>query len=612
VTRALRIVAVAAAPALLALHRIDAADVWMQLATGRLVARTGSLPAHDPFAAPPPAPWLVHDWLASVLLSAVHAVAGAPGLVLLSVALTTAAVVLPLVLAARDRLPPAPFEIAALVATLVAYERFFVRPEMFSFLALTLWVQALARGAPRRGRDVAALALLQAVWANLHAAFVLGPALAALAVAGDLFDVRRRTGRWQRPPLARALLPLVALTACGVNPYGPRLLVHLAQAGGNAASLRRGIVEWQPTFAAPIGSDITLVAFTASFVLVAVACVWGLRRGRGFELLAVAMLAVLACTARRHLALWAFGALPLAAAWCARAAAARRVVAGAAAPAPGFLDWIAATARRRTVLASRLVPVLALVLAADVARGAFHRRFGPPRTLGWGVSDADHPIGAAEFVARHGLPGPLFNNIAAGGYLAWRFAPQLPVWVDGRLLDAERFRAYRQCLESPAAFDALAAARGFRLVVFALQPYAPRGLMQHLYASPAWRLTFLDGEGAVFVREDAGAPPALRLEAPLAAGDAPVGRPAAFGRACDPGPALRRGRVLFDLGFPAAARADLARAVQHCGRDADAWYGLGVCHAALGDLAAARDCWQTALRLDARHPGARAALARVR
>ena len=540
----LRTAVVIAVPVSLALHAIDAADIWIHLAAGRFIAAHG-WPAQDPFSAPPQPPWLAHDGLASLVLWATHAATGPAGLVVLSAMACAGALVLPLALARRDRLPSLAFECALLAGAFIACERFFVRPEVFTFLFAAIWVQALARGLPRRGRDVVALAALQALWANMHAAFVLGPLLAALAVAGDLVDTRRRERRWRPPGALRALLPVAALAACCVHPYGPGVLAHVLRAGRDvgAGELRRGIAEWQPTFAGPIAGDPTLAVFVMSLAVVAGLAWWGRRRVRGFELLAVLVLAALACTSRRHLALWALVALPCAAAWWARREAAR--------------------ATRGRGVAGAFVLLLALAFALDVTRGRFYARFGPPRQLGFGVSSADHALDAVAFVQREGLGGPLFNNIAAGSLLLERTGTALPVWVDGRLLDAARFRAYRRCLESPAAFDALAAEQDFRLVVLAMQPHPPVRLVRHLNASPAWRLVFLDGEGAVWVRagvrDDLAA---LSLDAPLAA--APTGARAGFWNVCDAGEAGRRGLLLHALGYPGAARDDLIRARLHC------------------------------------------------
>jgi hypothetical protein len=608
----------------LALHAIDSADIWFHLATGDRILSHG-LPQIDPFgAARPPVPWLVHDWLGGVVFAVVHRIGGAPALVLLSVLVFAVALVLPLVLAQRAGRATWPYEIAMLFGTLIAAERFFVRPEMFTILFATIWVQALAAGAPRTRRELWLLGLLQAVWTNLHAAFLLGPLLATLAIVGDGLD--RALGRVPRQPLPRLrlALPLVCILASCLTPYGPRLLVHVVGAWRDvgARELRAGIVEWQATFAQPVAGDFVLMLFVASLVAVAVAFLAGRRRLRGFEVLASAALIALACTSRRHLPLYAVTVLPLAAACIARRPQT------AARPAPQ-------RSRMAAAVAAALPLVVATLLAADAVRGSYWARFGPPRTFGLGISAADHPIGAGDFVAQHRLPGPLFNNIAAGSYLIWRVHGDPPVLVDGRLLDPAMFRIYRRCLQSRPEFDAFTVQNGTRLVVLALQPFAPVGVFRHLAELPQWKLVYLDAEGAVFVHESvlASHPELmpLSLATPLPENTAPLGHAAGLLQRCDAGEAGRRGLVLGALGFPAAASADLTRAMLHCpgndvfavtlGKaqaalrryaaavplleravqrdpyDLDAWLLLGICQGGLGRDAAAKAAWERAAAL---------------
>jgi hypothetical protein len=641
---ALRIALLALPALLLGLHDIDASDVWFHLATGDLIARTGSLPERDPFSAiTPPGRWIVHDWLAGVVFHGLWRMAGPAGLVLLVAGLVTAALILPLVLAIRARESCWPYEVALLLATFIAYERFFVRPEAFTIFLAALWVQVLARGGPRTWRGAVGLAATQVFWTNVHAGFVIGPALAAAAAAGEAARRLRPGTTRAAAPYTRLLLPVLALLACCVTPYGAGLLAHAARAYRELGTpeLRRSIVEWQPTFSEPVPGDLVLMLFVAGLAGLGAAAWFGRGRLRLLDLAIVAGTTFLACTSRRHLALWAVTALPLAAGWVAGRRGAREGIGE-------NRNEIGGNARRGVLaLAPRVATgALSLLLAGSIARGDFYRRCGPPRVGGLGVAAADHPIGAGDFVARSALPGPLYNNLAAGSYLVWRLRGEPGVLVDGRLLHPDLFRQYRRTLEAPAAFDAFAAEHGTRLVVLALRPYPPASLFRYLHGSSVWRLVFLDGEGAVFVRADVlaerGDLVPLRLEEPLPAAPAAVGRPGRWWRACDPGEAARRGDMLQRLGFPAAAQSDLVRALAYCPdrwdiglqlgsawialgeaaraeplllrglehdpRNAAAWVDFGACRAALGDTAGARMALEQARTLAPADPRVRQAL----
>lgn len=613
--------------ALLAWHRIDSSDVWFHLATGARIVADRALPAHDPFGAvPPQSAWILHDWLGAVLLYLVHTVAGAPGLVACTTAALLAALGLPLWRAWRAGSSTLAFEWMAIAATLLAYERFFVRPEIFTLLFVAIFVHFL-RG-PVRIRTLAWLVPIQIVWTNAHAAFLLGPTVAALAFAAALWDRLRGTDRSLRPLALAAALPFLLVAACCVTPYGPGILRHILGAWRDVGTpaLRAGIVEWQPTFSTPVGGDIVLMLFVASLAGTAVAAVIRRRSICVYDVLVVLAFSALACTSRRHLTLFAVAVPPLAAGWF--------TARPEAAPADRQAGRSVLHGAMRFVLGAGAL-FAAGFLAFDIARGSFYRRFGPPRQLGWGVSTLDHPVGAAEFVASRSLAGPIFNNIAAGSYLIWRFQGRLPVFVDGRLLDANHFARYRSMLDNPASFDAYAADHGLRLVVLALQPYPPVRLVRHLESSGGWRLCYLDGEGAVLVREDVAASrddlPRLDLGAPLAPPTSSARGRFAW-RVCEPGESATRGRMLLQLGYPAAARADLMRALLTCSDRWDlgldlasaliavgatqeaqplvaralradpnhpvAWVNAGHVARAAGDLETARQAWERALRLD--------------
>ena len=305
-----------------------------------------------------------------------------------------------------------PFELARR-RTLWCYSRFFVRPKS----SRSCWRAGGCSAARRRaagGVISSRFALVQIAWTNLHAAFLLGPLFAAIALAGDLLDrLRDQAIRIRRPRMALVFLAVLATLA---TPYGPRLLVHVLGAWRDVGTqeLRAGIAEWQPTFSQPIAGDPVLLLFTLSLVGVAAAC-WRARRVvRGAELLLALAVATLACTSRRHLPLYAVTVLPIAARWVAQSAR-HRVAAGAAATPPRAR--VGCVSRR-----SHSSDVRAPGTGASVRGRCRTRRllrcYGPPRSLAENAAD-DHPIGAVTCRPRT-LGRAFGQHIAAGSYLIWR------------------------------------------------------------------------------------------------------------------------------------------------------------------------------------------------
>jgi hypothetical protein len=48
------------------------------------------------------------------------------------------------------------------------------------------------------------------------------------------------------------------------------------------------------------------------------------------------------------------------------------------------------------------------------------------------VIDLNQPRRAVDYLRRHPVPGPMFNDQFWGGYLIWSFGGQHPVFIDGR------------------------------------------------------------------------------------------------------------------------------------------------------------------------------------
>jgi hypothetical protein len=144
--------------------------------------------------------------------------------------------------------------------------------------------------------------------------------------------------------------------------------------------------------------------------------------------------------------------------------------------------------------------VLAFVAAVLLMRGLWEVGGSQGRTFAT-AHEKTYPVGAAEYVRQHALPGPLFNPFDWGGYLIWAL-PQYPVSVDGRTNLYGEARLERCILTWMARdWEADPALQQARVVI------APQGtatevtpLTEALRKSPHWRLAYEDATAVVFVR----------------------------------------------------------------------------------------------------------------
>lgn len=363
-------VALAVAGALVVLlgwFRIGNLDLGYHIAYGRHFLSTGEIVGSrpDPFLyAPTRHPFVNANWGAQVILALVERAGGAAGLFALRLGLI--AVIFAAIghIVYRQTFRPLAVALAWLLAALAGYERFSLRPELFSYAILTVQLVVLVGGLNKWWR-VAALVGLQLLLVNLHSYFLLGVALTlcwAVEAAGrwvyqkwsaSLYDTNRPTY------LKFALVALgLQCAACCCHPWGVRAAVfpfrtveYLAQTnamGGAGAESGAGswseISEFRSPFSfwnEPI-NRYTIDAFAAVLVVAAIGVAIELallargflwpggngQRGRWAYIFAIAGFFVVATQMRRNIAPFAFIASPLAVVAIARLFAGRDSAAG--------------------------------------------------------------------------------------------------------------------------------------------------------------------------------------------------------------------------------------------------------------------------------------------
>jgi hypothetical protein len=124
-----------------------------------------------------------------------------------------------------------------------------------------------------------------------------------------------------------------------------------------------------------------------------------------------------------------------------------------------------------------------------------------PLTLPPGFDRKILPVDAAEFVARVGPRGPLYNSMPLGGYLALRLWPEQRVFSDGRntiAYEPELIAATVDASFRRSSFEALERRFGFEWAVVTAREEERRN--PALVTSPDWIMVYLDDIAAVYVR----------------------------------------------------------------------------------------------------------------
>jgi hypothetical protein len=413
-------------------------DVWWHLAVGHYIGAHG-IPAVEPFSFVHAAnPWVGQQWLYEVTLA--HVVdLGGPGLAsLLMGVVASAALLLAALSVPPERRPPGPVMAAAmLLSALVAAQLLGVRGQVISLFGAALVLYLLSRWRQGSTRVLIALPVLFAIWANIHAGFLIGLGIAVLALL-----VVRGVDRRQRLQLGAAIVASALATL--INPAGPGLWSYVG-ATFTDPTITGVVTEWQ----SPNFHDVLLRLFEAEAILLVVAWVLAPRRDAFDVVLAAAAFAA-SLQAQRNVSLFALIAAPQlavygASAWRAHRALFRPVHVSRRLKAPP--RWFGAAVL--VVVAAATALVVAPQLSADSAVR---------------YEAANQPRAAADYAGIHLAGHRLYSIDTWSGYLASRFPTGRVVFIydETAVFGNAALKEYLEVHDLEPGWDAVLSGNGIR------------------------------------------------------------------------------------------------------------------------------------------------------
>jgi hypothetical protein len=532
-----------------AFRRLSNTDTWWHLAAGRWIVTHGKVPQLDTLSwTVPDHPWINVQWFYDVMIYWIYTLGG-PTLLVLSGAITYASSIALMLVNVRRYVGPVSAAVLCSWAVLISQERFEVRPEMASYLLLSIMLWLYATGRVPNSKRLWAIPAVMCLWANCHSLFVLGVVVVISQMVGSLItDLPMLPQGWRRPvePAVRKQIlatGAVALAATLINPFfikGALFPFKLMSRISGNNPVFRSIGEFNRPFddyfiTYSVTAYRWFFFFAAAVVLVALvvaafqrstgAAVGGKglsraerrrltqggQRSKGTvpalpheqpkgpissiehidlaDIAVLAGIAYLSLLARRNMALLAIGG-----ASCISACLALLATRIPDAVKSGL-----------TLLKGVLAAVLiALVIAGYwfIASNNFYKWNGDLREFGPGQLDMRFPVRATAFMKAQGLPGRLYNDLGNGGYLTW--AEPIPggVYMDGRLevYDTEFFGQYLNLLGNPSAWQEEMDRHGVQTVLQFHWWGNSRNLIQYLINDGRWALVYYDETSVLLVR----------------------------------------------------------------------------------------------------------------
>ena len=423
-----------------AFFHVSDADVGYHMRTAQHILEGRGIPSTNTFSSTIPGePWLLHQWLGTLLFYAPYWLGGV-GLLIAFKALVATALML-LVWAAGRRVagPDSIWPwVTVTLGTLIARVRFFERSDLFSaLLCAALFYFDLRFNRNRRWQWLG-LPLLITLWSNVHAGVVYGVVLLGVLSGAEWLswvwqrlhgsdsgsdargnNVTEFKELWVRP-LGLVLSVFAALVSVQlINPNGCKVLwFPISQFA--SPFWQAIILEYRP---AGFGQD-KLFFLSLGGVVVLQAITW--RRLDPKLFLASTVFGYLACRSQRSILFFVIAAMPHLAYMLSllrgTVSKARR---GHSEDWTGELAWlVTAIVGTRPTLLLLVCSWLAIALAVFIPDRLF--------VFGAGFYHAFYPLEIYRFVQAEVPPQNLFNEMRYGGSMLWWLYPRYKPYIDGR------------------------------------------------------------------------------------------------------------------------------------------------------------------------------------
>jgi hypothetical protein len=538
------------------------------------------------------------NWLSQVMMAVVFRAGGMTALSILQALLVASVFVLAILIMRRLGVPVVWMAAGVLLIGMVSYERFQLRPELFTYALLVAALYVLLPGIDGAGDfrwwRILTLWILQVLLVNTHSYPMLGLAMTGAALADQVANLlwRRVTGapadEAQRLLKRRAGMLGVALAGqclmCLVNPWTWRLAIMPVQMleymrvnhitnplpGQEPHPLSRVGEFFPPLFGGVFEGTKATYAYVTMLVLGAAAAVGAALRRRWAALAIILMMAAVSWSMRRNIALGAMLLVPLA------MYAVHDLLAGRFARLRGPLG------RQLAVIIATALAAVSAYYALSVVSSRFYYNEQRATRFGLGLSPFKEAIGPAEWINRNNPQGNVWCDFDSSSAIyffthphrnvpiisnSWTFPPeimqQLLDFCMGRRPYAPEFDKY-----------------DVQVVALRVDPIT-RPLVRALALDPDWAIVAIEPKHVLYVRKT-GPNAALAARDQITRETLNLRQFIAQAKSFDPIPAFAlnsAGAVLSDLGWTDRAMEVWRETLLLDGDYADALVRLGTAFA---------------------------------
>lgn len=464
-------------------HTISAItqDLGRHILTGNIILENNVIPSINLFSYTHPSfPFINHHYLPEIIFAVIYNYFSYNGLMILSLLLVFTASLFVFKTSQKNAHTLAVI-FSCVLFLRILFERTDIRPELFSFLYLSIFVFILFKNYAKKTNFLFVLPLISLLWVNSHIYFPIGIGILGLFFIDNLIKTKGDISNKKNVSLFLTLI--LCLLATLLNPHFLQGAFYPFRVFSNYGYT---IEENQtPFFLASLGfykSSFTYLLLTLASLIICM--IISFKKIRLIDIFLIISFTIISFAAVRNFPLFVFAILPT------------------------FSYLLTQTTIKIISLFPQLylkkLPLysLRLFILFILLLQIFH--VSSLKTL-----EAKPDTGATpgvNFFIQNKLEGPLFNNFDIGSYLIFRLYPKERVFIDGR---PEAYPAkfiqeeYIPLQEDPELFKIYDKKYAFNTIFFShtdMTPWAQK-FLQDIIQNPSWKTVYLDPYVIILVKD---------------------------------------------------------------------------------------------------------------
>lgn len=357
------------------------------------------------------AEFVPHEWLTGVVFALANRLLGLDGTVLVAGIVIASA----FTIVYKQTVDRGVFRLVALpviaLAALASFLHWLVRPHIFSYLFIAVWILVLENAVNNKKRNFWSLPVIMLMWANAHGGFFLGFLILGTYFAGWLWEfwkgqATRETG------IYLAVTGILSFIVSFINPVGVHLWVTSAGLIGKDFIINNTSEYLSPNF--HITSTWPFLIMATSTLMFS----WNNRKLRMHELLLLSGFTILSLYMARNIPLYAVITAPY--------------LGMVMQPAFDPFERLKKTNDSLSNVEANLKGVFFPVLGILLVVAAFLSNIRLDVWQKGNVIDSSRfPVEAVNWLEEHPQDGKMFNEFIWGGYLLYRLWPEQTIYMDG-------------------------------------------------------------------------------------------------------------------------------------------------------------------------------------